>query len=496
MFKKILIANRGEIALRVMRACRELNILSVAVFSEADRSAPHTRYADEAYFIGPSPSTESYLRIDKILDVAKKSKAEAIHPGYGFLAENENFAKAVEGAGIMFIGPTSKAMALLGDKTAARQTMSKAGIPIIPGMEKPLRNEEEAKKIAEKIGFPILIKAAGGGGGKGMRMVENKSGLQSALKGAIAEASSAFGNPAVYIEKYLLHPRHVEIQVLADNFGKVVHLNERECSIQRRYQKMIEESPCCIMTEDLRRKMGESAKKVAKTAGYTNAGTVEFLVDKNKNFYFLEVNTRLQVEHPVTELVTGIDIVKEQIHIASGEKLRLKQEEVWLRGAAIECRISAEDPDNNFFPSTGRIEEIVDPTGPGIRVESGIFEGYEIPLFYDPLIAKVLAWGRDRQEAIVRMQRALSEYKIKGIKTTIPFHKRILSHRDFLGGNFDTGFLQKILDTPLPKEQNEEIAAMAAAIIALKEEESPIIKESKETMSNWKKVSRWMMLRR
>lgn len=494
--KKVLVANRGEIAVRIMRACRELSIETVAVYSEADRNSLHVRYADEAYFIGAAVSTESYLRIDKILDVAKKSKACAVHPGYGFLAENSNFVEACEANKLIFIGPNSKATKLLGDKTNARRTMSNAGVPIVPGTNDPVRGEKEAGEIAAKIGYPVLIKAAGGGGGKGMRIVNQSGELGPALKAASAEASSAFGDPTIYIEKYITRPRHVEIQILADNFGNVVHLNERECSVQRRYQKMIEESPSPIVDAGLRQQMGEAAKKAASAAGYNNAGTVEFLIDAQRKFYFLEVNARLQVEHPVTELVTGIDIVKEQLHIANSGKLRFNQADIPLRGAAIECRISAEDPDNNFMPSTGVIEALMIPGGPGVRIESGIFEGFEVPLYYDPLIAKALTWGNDRAEAISRMVRMLDEFRIKGIKTTIPFHKRILADRDFLAGNYDTHFVGRLLESSQGEEIDREMVALAAAIASFKLEKKPVRETKRTNDSKWKIAGRWMGMRK
>ncbi len=496
-FKKVLIANRGEIALRIMRACRELNIATVAIYSEADRNAVHVRYADEAYFIGPPPSTESYLRIDKIIDVVQKSKADAIHPGYGFLAENSKFVEACEENKIIFIGPNSKATKLLGDKTCARRIMQQAGVPIVPGTEEPIKSEKEALVVAGQIGFPVLIKAAGGGGGKGMRIVNSPEEFSQALKTAAAEASSAFGDPTIYIEKYIVKPRHIEIQILADNFGNIIHLNERECSVQRRYQKMIEEAPSPIVTPDLRRQMGEAAIKAARAAGYNNAGTVEFLVDTNRNFYFLEVNARLQVEHPVTELVTGIDIVKEQIHIASGGKLRFDQSAISLHGAAIECRISAEDTRNNFMPSTGIIEELILPGGPGVRVETGIFEGFEVPLYYDPLVMKILTWGKDRNEAMVRMKRALNELRISGIETTRPFHQRILDDKGFFEGNYDTHFVARLLESPPEVENEYEIAAIAAAIANFKKErQTPFLTKQKSTENKWKLAGRWQVMKR
>ena len=481
MFKKVLVANRGEIAVRVLRACKEMGISTVTVYSEADRGALHTRYADEIYNIGPSPATESYLKIDKIIEVAKKSGAQAIHPGYGFLAENTHFAEKCESEGIIFIGPSSRAIKLLGDKIKARETMEKAKIPVIPGSKEAIQELplQKAMEVAESVGFPVLIKAAGGGGGKGMRVVRGGKELESAIKQASSEAKSAFGNPTIYIEKYLESPRHIEFQILADNYGNVVHLGERECSVQRRYQKLVEESPSPIMTPNLRAEMGDIAIRAVKSSDYTNAGTVEFMMerssplDKDRNFYFLEMNTRLQVEHPVTELVTGIDIVKEQIRIASGEKLSIKQEEVKLSGAAIECRISAEDPDNNFMPSTGKIIELIEPGGPGVRIDSGVFSGFEVPIFYDSLIAKLLVWAPTREEAITRMKRALSEYKIIGIKTGIPFHQQVMDSPDFIKGEYDTTFVAKLTGSVKPKKKNHIIAAIASAIVKnLKEEKS------------------------
>lgn len=498
MFKKILVANRGEIAVRVLRACREMDIPSVTVYSDADKTALHTRYADEVYHIGPAPATESYLEIDKIIEVAKKSNAEAIHPGYGFLAENTEFALACESNNIVFIGPNSKAIELLGDKIASKKTMTKAGIPVIPGSEGAVEKEIDAVKIADNIGFPVLIKAAGGGGGKGMRVVNKKEELTAAMRQAIGEAQSAFGNPTIFIEKFLEAPRHIEFQIIADNYGNVVHLGERECSIQRRHQKLIEESPSAIMTPQLRKKMGEAAVKAVKVSNYTNAGTVEFMVDKNKNFYFLEMNTRLQVEHPVTELITGIDIVKEQFHVASGEELSLKQDTITMNGAAIECRISAEDPENDFAPSTGRITELIEPGGPGVRVESGIYEGFEVPIYYDPLIAKLLVWAPTRQKAITRMKRALSETVIRGIKTSIPFHVIMMEHPKFIAGDYDTTFIDKVLGKIQYKKQHYEVAAIAVAIGKILREQYVTTAETKKQtrISQWKLAGRQALMRK
>ncbi len=499
MFKKIVIANRGEIAVRVIRACKEMGIKAVTVYSDADRTALHTRYADEVYYLGPPPATESYLKIEKIIEIAKKSGAEAIHPGYGFLAENEFFAKACEDNGIIFIGPNSKAINLLGDKIASKRTMVKAGVPVIPGSEGAVKNEEEALKIIEKIGLPVLIKAAGGGGGKGMRVVRDKKELGTAIKQAMGEAQSAFGNPTIFIEKFLDQPRHIEFQILADNYGNVVHLGERECSIQRRHQKLIEESPSAIMTPELRERMGEAAKKAVQVSGYNNAGTVEFMVDKERNFYFLEMNTRLQVEHPVTELITGIDIVKEQFKIASGEKLSLRQEDIKINGSAIECRITAEEPENNFAPSMGVITELIEPGGIGVRLDSGVYRGFEVPIYYDPLIAKLLVWAPTRKEAIERMRRALKEYVIRGIKTSIPFHKMVMDNQNFIAGDYDTTFIDRILGKIEYKKENYEIAAAAAIISQILQEKKVVAKSSDKIQSGmnpWKLASRQSMLRK
>jgi acetyl-CoA carboxylase biotin carboxylase subunit len=498
MFSKILVANRGEIAVRVLRACREMDIQSVTVYSEADRNALHVRYADEVYCVGPAPATESYLRIDKIIDVARRSGAEAIHPGYGFLAENTEFARACEDNGIVFIGPNSKAVELLGDKIASKKTMSKAGIPVIPGSEGATKSEEDARHVAEAIGFPVLIKAAGGGGGKGMRVVSDMESLGPAMKQAIGEARSAFGNPTIFIEKFLESPRHIEFQILADNHGNVIHLFERECSVQRRHQKLIEESPSAVMTDELRTKMGDAAVKAVKVSKYNNAGTVEFMVDKDRNFYFLEMNTRLQVEHPVTELITGVDIVKEQFKIASGEKLSFKQEDITMMGSAIECRISAEDPENGFAPSTGRITELIEPGGIGVRIDSGIYEGFQVPIYYDPLVAKLLVWAPTRQEAIVRMKRALSEYMVRGIKTSIPFHVLVMEHSRFVEGEYDTTFIDKVLKKIEYKKRNYDIAAISSVLARMLKSGRARVSEvhSKRKENPWKMAGRQSMMRR
>ena len=445
MFSKILIANRGEIAVRVMRACREMGIGTVAVYSEVDRKSLHVRYADQAFCIGPAPSSESYLRIDRLLDAAKRGGAEAIHPGYGFLAESPEFARACAAAGLVFIGPPVAAMELMGSKTSARHALIQAGLPVVPGTDRPLEGLEEARRVAEGIGYPVMLKASAGGGGKGLRLVHSAAELVSAYHTARSEAQNAFGDPAVYIEKYLDHPRHIEIQILGDQHGQLIHLGERECSLQRRHQKLLEECPSPFVDEELRRRMGQTAVRIGKLAGYWNAGTVEFLVDPSGHFYFLEMNARLQVEHPVTELVLGIDLVKEQIRIAAGEKLAWRQEEVRLRGAALECRIYAEDPSDNFFPSPGHISRLQTPAGPGVRRDSGVYEGWTVPLEYDPLLSKLAVWGTARAEAIARLRRALGEYEVFGIKTNIPFFRRLIEHPDFAAGRLDTGFIDRVL---------------------------------------------------
>jgi len=498
MFKKILVANRGEIAVRILRACREMGISSVSVYSDADRTALHTYYADEAYHIGAAASSESYLRIERIIDVAKKSGAEAIHPGYGFLAENTGFARACEDEGIVFIGPTSQAIELLGDKIASKKTMSKANIPVIPGSDGAIQKESEAINIAERIGLPVLIKAAGGGGGKGMRVVRTREELVGSMKQATNEARSAFGDPTIFIEKFLEAPRHIEFQILADNHGNVIHLFERECSVQRRHQKLIEESPSAIMTPALRKEMGEAALKAVQASNYTNAGTVEFMVDKDMHFYFLEMNTRLQVEHPVTELITGIDIVKEQFKIASGERMALKQKDILMRGASIECRISAEDPENNFAPSTGAISRYSAPGGIGIRVDEGVYEGFTVPIHYDPLIAKLLVWAPSRAAAIDRMKRALQEYSICGIRTSIPFHTLVMNTPQFVNGDYDTTFIDKVLGKIEYRKQYYDIAAIGGALAAVmkQKEVSTAKEESKKQTSPWKIAGRQAMMRR
>lgn len=469
MFKKILIANRGEIAVRVLRACHEMGIAAVVVYSDVDRAALHVRKADEAYPIGAAAASESYLNIGKILDVAKRSGSDAIHPGYGFLSENSKFAQACADAGVKFIGPTAAAMEAMGSKTRARQAMEKAGVPLVPGTSRGVESPLQAEHVAARIGYPVMLKAAAGGGGKGMRLVRTPEELKSALEAARSEAERSFGDGEVYIEKAIVNPRHIEMQVLADEHGNTVYLGERECSLQRRHQKVLEEAPSPIVDADMRRQMGEVAVRVAQAAKYTNAGTVEFLVDDQRHFYFLEMNTRLQVEHPVTELVTGLDLVHLQIRIAAGEKLPFKQDDVQLRGHAIECRIYAEDPDNNYFPSPGKITLLLSPSGPGIRRDSGMYEGWTVPIDYDPLLAKLIGYGTDRNQAIARLTRALSEYFVGGIKTNIPLFRRILNNEDFCAAKLDTGFLDRMLKRTEDKpaaSRAAEVAAIAAGIFA------------------------------
>ena len=472
-FQKILVANRGEIAVRIIRACREMGIATVAVYSDADRPALHVRMADEAYGVGPAPSRDSYLRIDRILEVAKRSAADAIHPGYGFLAENAAFAKACEDAGVAFIGPRSETIALMGEKTSARRVAVAAGVPVVPGTLEPVANLEALRLEAARIGFPLMLKAAAGGGGKGLRLVVRAADLEAALARAQGEAKSAFGDDSVYLEKAIERPRHIEIQVLADSHGNAVHLFERECSIQRRHQKIIEESPSPFVTPELRERMGALAVSLVRKSGYVNAGTLEFLVDAERNPYFLEMNTRLQVEHAVTEVVTGEDLVKLQIRIARGEKLPFRQADLTQRGHAIECRVYAEDPECGFLPSPGRITALRVPGGPGVRDDSGVYEGYEVPIHYDPLISKLVAWGYSRRDAILRMRRAVSEYKILGIETTLPFFQRVLHHPAFVEGDFDTSFVDRVFAaSDRERVRPLEVAAVAAALQALRERQS------------------------
>ncbi len=491
-FNKILIANRGEIAVRVMRACREMGIAAVAVYSEADRQSPHVLAADQAVEIGPAPPLESYLNIARIIEAAKKLNCDAIHPGYGFLAENADFAQECMDAGITFIGPSPAAMKKVGDKLTARQTMIDAGIPVTPGLE---IHDEPVKTVAEgaaSIGFPVMVKATAGGGGKGMRIVHTAADLPGAIAASRREAQSAFGNDRVYLEKFIENPRHIEFQVLADHHGNIVHLFERECSIQRRHQKIIEESPSPVMDEKLRQKMGETACRVMEAVKYTNAGTVEFLLDADKNFYFLEVNARIQVEHPVTELVAGVDLVKQQIRIAAGEELPFLQTDLQQRGHAIECRVYAEDPRNNFLPSIGRLHFVKEPDGPGIRVDSGIYSGLEITHFYDPILSKLIVLGENRADAIQKMTAALNNYTVLGVITNIPFLKDVISHPGFAGGDFDTGFVKTHFDEWTPA--NHRFLEAALLIAALKSGHSGQKKRSngaKNAETPWQILGNW-----
>lgn len=493
--RRIFIANRGEIAVRIIRAIRELDLAAVVGYSDADRTSLAVRLSDEAYRIGPSPSAESYLNIPRLVELMREKRCDAVHPGYGFLAERAAFARACEQAGIVWIGPTSDVIDLMGDKTRARKAVSRAGTPVVPGSMEPLHDLQEAKRLGLTYGFPIMIKAAAGGGGKGLRMARNEAELEEALRMAQSEAQSAFGDSAVYIEKRIDHPHHVEIQILADQHGNVIHLGERECSIQRRHQKVIEESPSPFISPQTRSAMCDVAVKAAREIGYTNAGTMEFLVDDQQNFYFLEMNTRLQVEHPVTEMVTGVDIVKEQIRIADGNKLSYSQNQIQFQGAAIECRIYAEDPDQNFMPSPGRIQGLRIPGGPGIRDDSGIYEGFEVPIYYDPILAKLVAWGHTRKEAIGRMARALEEYQVLGIKTAIPFYQRIMHHPDFLKGNVTTAFLGETFSTSddLREHPLRDIALIAVAIQEYERLSSsglPAASPAATTSSRWKSAGR------
>ncbi len=498
MFKKILIANRGEIAVRVLRACHEMGIAAVVVYSDVDRASLHVRKADEAYPIGPALASESYLNITKILDVARRSGADAVHPGYGFLSENAKFAQACADAGVKFIGPTAAAMEAMGSKTHARQAMEKAGVAFVPGTSRGVASFEEAEVVAAKIGYPVMLKAAAGGGGKGMRLVHAREQLKSSLDSARSESERSFGDSEVYIEKAIINPRHIEIQVLADEHGNTVYLGERECSLQRRHQKVLEEAPSPIVDSDMRRRMGEVAVRVAQAAAYTNAGTVEFLVDEKKNFYFLEMNTRLQVEHPVTELITGLDLVHLQIRIAAGEKLPFKQDDITIRGHAIECRVYAEDPDNNYFPSPGKITLLLAPSGPGIRRDSGMYEGWDVPIDYDPLLAKLIGYGTDRDQAIARLTRALNEYFVGGIKTNISLFRRILRDADFRAAKLDAGFLDRMLMRSEDKAVDAravDVAAIAAGMFAAlgAGAESATTTDSRAAdsmVSNWKNASR------
>ncbi len=468
MIRKVLIANRGEIAVRVMRSCREMGIRSVAVFSEADRTARHVLYADEAALIGPAASKDSYLDIEKIIRAAKQHKADAIHPGYGFLSENADFARRCKEEGIIFIGPSAETMEAMGDKISARKRMIAAGVPVVPGTQQPLQDAGEARRICREIGFPVMLKASMGGGGKGMRLIHKEEEVEEAYNAARSESLSSFGDDTVYLEKFVEEPHHIEFQILGDNYGNVIHLCERECSVQRRNQKIVEESPSPFITSELRKEMGEKAVAAAKAVNYTGAGTIEFLVDKHRNFYFLEMNTRLQVEHPITEEVLGLDLVKEQLRIADNQPLHIRQEDVAQRGHAIECRICAEDTGNNFMPSPGVIRQLTEPNGIGVRIDSYVYEGYEIPVYYDPMIGKLIVWATNREYAIERMRRVLHEYKITGLKTNISYLRRIMDIPDFVHGSYDTSFIEKHSEelqcpvNPEDEHESENIAMIAA----------------------------------
>ncbi len=496
MIKKILIANRGEIAVRVMRSCKEMNIATVAVYSEADRTSRHVLYADEAICIGPAPSKDSYLVIDNLIAAAKQTGADAIHPGYGFLSESSDFARRCAKEGIIWIGPSPEAMEMMGDKITARKTMIEAGVPVVPGVQHDL-SLEEAKKVIKEIGYPVIVKASAGGGGKGMRVIRKDEEIEEAYNTAKSEALSSFANGTLYIEKYIENPHHIEFQILGDNFGNVIHLCERECSVQRRHQKIVEESPSPMMTADLRKDMGEKAIMAAKAVNYSGAGTIEFLVDDNKNYYFLEMNTRLQVEHPITEEVLRIDLVKEQINVANNLPLRLHQEDIVQRGHAIECRICAEDTENNFMPSPGIIQQLTEPLGIGTRVDNYVYEGYEIPIFYDPMIGKLIVWATTRAYAIKRMRRVLFEYKITGIKTNINYLRRIMDASDFLRGKYDTGFIEKnsefLLDEHYEgsQDETEDIAIIAAYMdYILNLEENATKTTDNRVISKWREFGK------
>jgi acetyl-CoA carboxylase biotin carboxylase subunit len=488
--KKILVANRGEIALRIMRSAREMGIRTVAVFSEADRSALHVRYADEAICIGPAPSNQSYLVGEKIIEAALLTAAEAIHPGYGFLSENAAFAKQVQEAGLIFIGPSQEAMEIMGNKLSAKAAALRYNIPMVPGTEHAITDVEDAKKRAVEVGFPILIKAAAGGGGKGMRIVTEVGQFEEQMGLAVSEATSAFGDGSVFIERYVSSPRHIEIQVLGDTHGNIVHLFERECSVQRRHQKVVEEAPSSVLTPEIRQAMGKCAVDVARSVSYVGAGTVEFILDEHLDFFFLEMNTRLQVEHPVTEMITGLDLVKEQIRIARGEPLSYRQEDIQMNGHAIELRVYAEDPSNNFLPDIGTLQTYRTPKGNGVRVDDGFEEGMEIPIYYDPMIAKLITYGKTREDAIDRMVRAIDEYQITGIQTTLGFGKFVMEHEAFRSGNFDTHFVSKYFSsTALVKVEADEalIAALMAVSMERFRKEKVLLSAAPEVSSNWRK---------
>lgn len=489
MLSKILIANRGEIALRVMRTARDMGIRTVAVYSDADRHAPHVYYADEAVHIGPSPSSQSYLVVEKIIDAAHKTGAQAVHPGYGFLSENADAAQAIIDAGLVFIGPSPHAMRMMGSKLGAKEAAKKFNVPMVPGTDYAIKDIDKARKIAVETGFPVLIKASAGGGGKGMRIVENEQSFDEAVKTAMNEALSAFGDGSVFIEKYVASPRHIEIQIMGDNHGNIVYLFERECSVQRRHQKVIEEAPSGILNEKIRKQMGECAVMVAKACNYTGAGTVEFLMDDKMNFYFLEMNTRLQVEHPVTEMITGLDLVREQILVAAGEKLSFRQEDLKIHGHAMEVRVYAEDAANNFLPNVGTLSVYQPPRGVGVRVDDGYEQGMEIPIYYDSMIAKLITYGRNREEAIQRMIRAIDEYKITGCETTLPFCRFVMKHPAFVKAQFDTNFVKNYFKPEYLHRENEkevEVAALAAELFFEDTNTASLVKPTESKVSLWR----------
>jgi len=512
-FQKVLIANRGEIAVRVIRACRELGLNSVAVYSDADRNALHVRMADEAYHIGPSQASQSYLHIPALIDVAKRSGAQAVHPGYGFLSENAAFVEACQAAGIIFVGPSPEAQRAMGEKTAARRTAQAAGVPIVPGAMSDVEDDATAMEFAGRLGYPLLLKAAGGGGGKGIRFVREPKDLLSLLRTARSEAKSAFGDSRVYMEKAITPARHIEVQFIADTYGNVVHLGERECSIQRRHQKLVEESPSPVLTQEVRERITTATVNLARAIHYVNAGTAEFLLGQDHNFYFLEVNARLQVEHPVTEWRTGIDLVQEQLRIAAGLPLSFMQEQVEFRGAAIECRISAEDPENRFLPATGTVQGLQEPSGPGVRVDSGMYSGLQVPLFYDPLLAKLIVWGQDRQQAIARMRRALAEYRVMGVRTTLPFERWLMENPRFVAGDLSTDFIAEEWDTRARGEETgtavaalqqlspADVAAVVGSLLMSEQVEAEKLRRHPATddhgeTNRWRDLARREMLRR
>ncbi len=494
--RKLLVANRGEIALRIMRTCREMGIQTVAVYSEADRQALHVRYADEAVCVGPAPSSESYLKADVIIDVCRRLGVDAIHPGYGFLSENANFARLVREAGLIFVGPSPESIEVMGSKLAAKAAVATYNIPMVPGTPSAITDRAEAKVVSAQIGYPILIKASAGGGGKGMRIVEHDEEFDEQMDRAVSEAVSAFGDGSVFIEKYVTSPRHVEIQVLGDQHGNIIHLFERECSIQRRHQKVIEEAPSAVLTPEIRAEMGRCAVDVARACGYYGAGTVEFIVDNDLNFYFLEMNTRLQVEHPVTEQITGVDLVKQMIHIAEGKSLSIRQDDLQIKGHAMEVRVYAEDPTNNFLPDVGTLQTYVRPQGNGVRVDDGFEQGMEIPIYYDPMIAKLITYGNDRAEAIDKMIRAIDEYQITGVQTTLPFCRYVMKHEAFTSGNFDTHFVGRYFTPDVLKTAPDEMETQLAAVLAAKlfQDHKPVAKATGSQLqgsrSKWRERSR------